>query len=91
MRRRPGRRIPILPILTIVTAFAILTACGEPERPSAAQEPDPPRYRESPILQERVERGELPPLEERLPAEPFVVEPFESTGTYDSDRGSGTP
>ena len=30
---------------------------------------------ESPMLAERVAAGELPPLEERLPAEPFVVGP----------------
>lgn len=32
-------------------------------------------YQESPMLQERVENGELPPLEERLPDTPFVVGP----------------
>ena len=29
--------------------------------------------REAPALAERVARGELPPLEQRLPAEPFVT------------------
>ncbi len=77
--------MPFLLITTVVAAFAILAACGEPERPAASQEPDPPRYHESPILQDRVERGELPPVEERLPAEPFVVVPYESAGTYDSE------
>ncbi len=38
--------------------------------------------KESPILAERVANGELPPLEERLPAEPLVVEPIESIGQY---------
>jgi peptide/nickel transport system substrate-binding protein len=35
-------------------------------------------YGEAPMLREMVEAGELPPVDERLPAEPFVVE----TGTY---------
>lgn len=32
-------------------------------------------YNESPMLTERVEQGELPPVEERLPKVPFVVGP----------------
>lgn len=38
--------------------------------------------KEAPMLAEMVARGELPPLEERLPAEPLVVEPYESIGKY---------
>ncbi len=37
---------------------------------------------EAPMLAERVAAGELPPVEERLPAEPLVVEPYESVGQY---------
>lgn len=37
---------------------------------------------EAPMLAEMVAAGELPPLEERLPAEPLVVEPIESIGQY---------
>ena len=37
---------------------------------------------EAPMLAEMVAAGELPPLEERLPAEPLVVEPFEAIGQY---------
>lgn len=39
-------------------------------------------YQEAPMLAERVEKGELPPVEERLPKEPVVVEPVESIGKY---------
>lgn len=39
-------------------------------------------FNESPMLQERVEAGELPPVEERLPANPLVVEPVERVGKY---------
>jgi peptide/nickel transport system substrate-binding protein len=38
--------------------------------------------REAPMLAARVASGELPPLEERLPVEPLVVEPFAELGTY---------
>ena len=37
---------------------------------------------EAPMLTEMVNAGELPPLEERLPSEPAVVEPLESLGRY---------
>ena len=37
---------------------------------------------EAPQLTELVERGELPPVEERLPREPVVVEPVEEVGQY---------
>ena len=39
-------------------------------------------YSESPLLQEQVSAGDLPPVEERLPANPLVVEPLEEVGTY---------
>jgi peptide/nickel transport system substrate-binding protein len=52
-----------------------------PEPPAPAR----PRYRESPVLRDRVERGELPPVEQRLPDEPLVVPPIEGIGRYDSD------
>ena len=37
---------------------------------------------ESPMLTERVEAGDLPALEERLPAQPMVVEPWDGPGTF---------
>ncbi len=50
----------------------------------SGEEMSPGKYRESPILRERVERGDLPPIEERLPDEPFVVTPVERPGRYQS-------
>lgn len=38
--------------------------------------------KEAPMLAEMVERGELPPVEERLPDEPMVVEPVDRVGVY---------
>ena len=38
--------------------------------------------KESPMLAEQVAAGTLPPLEERMPATPLVVEPFEAPGKY---------
>jgi peptide/nickel transport system substrate-binding protein len=39
-------------------------------------------FAESPMLAEMVEAGTLPPLSERLPVNPAVVEPFNEVGTY---------
>jgi peptide/nickel transport system substrate-binding protein len=39
-------------------------------------------YAEAPMLAALVEAGELPPLEERLPSEPLVIEPYERIGDY---------
>jgi ABC-type transport system substrate-binding protein len=38
--------------------------------------------REAPQLAEMVKNGELPPVEERLPEQPMVVEPVERIGVY---------
>lgn len=39
-------------------------------------------YAEAPMLAERVAAGDLPPVHERLPENPLVVEPVESIGQY---------
>lgn len=39
-------------------------------------------YHESPMLTALVEAGELPPVEERLPTNPRLVEPFKEVGEY---------
>ena len=38
--------------------------------------------KEAPALAAKVAAGELPPLEERLPVNPLVVEPYEAPGKY---------
>ncbi len=39
-------------------------------------------YNEAPMLAARVAAGELPPVDQRLPENPFVVEPFHEIGEY---------
>ncbi len=39
-------------------------------------------YNEAPQFAEMVANGELPPVEERLPSEPMVIEPLDSIGEY---------
>ncbi|WP_115850475.1 ABC transporter substrate-binding protein [Thermasporomyces composti] len=50
-------------------------------RDDAQRTPDR-KGKEAPSLARLVEAGELPPVEERLPKEPLVVEPVERIGTY---------
>ena len=40
------------------------------------------KYNEAPMLKELVEKGELPPVEERLPKNPMIIEPEKEIGTY---------
>jgi peptide/nickel transport system substrate-binding protein len=39
-------------------------------------------YQENPLFAERVAKGELPPVAERLPEEPLIYLPYESCGRY---------
>src|SRR5690606_2626229 len=56
-------------VLALSTAaFSLATAQGN--------------YQEAPDLASLVESGELPPVEERLPEQPRVVEPVDRVGSY---------
>lgn len=39
-------------------------------------------FKESPMLSKKVASGELPPVEERLPEDPPVIEPYDKVGEY---------
>ncbi len=47
-------------------------------------------YNEAPMLRELVEAGKLPPVEERLPKEPLVLEPLNEIGQYGGTLRSAT-
>jgi peptide/nickel transport system substrate-binding protein len=42
----------------------------------------PARFQEAPMLAERVRAGTLPPVEQRLPQEPLVLQPLQEIGRY---------
>jgi peptide/nickel transport system substrate-binding protein len=63
-------------------AEAEATEPAAEEEAVEASEPAAGNGLEAPMLAELVAAGELPPLEERLPLEPLVVEPIESIGEY---------
>ncbi|HMB21194.1 MAG TPA: ABC transporter substrate-binding protein, partial [Anaerolineales bacterium] len=57
------------------------TEAPEPTK-EATEAPAKAKYSEAPILKELVEKGELPPVEERLPENPLVIPTVESVGKY---------
>ncbi len=68
-----------------VGLFAAVTASGcsffETD-PSGEEGASGPKGKEAPSLKERVDAGDLPPVGERLPENPLVVEPLDSMGVY---------
>lgn len=52
------------------------------EAPALASELGITEFRQSPMLDARVASGELPPVRERLPLDPPVVEPYAEVGAY---------
>ncbi|MFW6007058.1 MAG: ABC transporter substrate-binding protein [Halanaerobiales bacterium] len=52
------------------------------EAPKTASETGVTEFDQSPMLDERVAEGELPPVEERLPDDPPVIEPLNEVGKY---------
>lgn len=64
----------INPLAAAAARLGSPRAQGDPPLPSA--------FHEAPMLAERVARGELPPVEQRLPADVLVVEPVEGIGQY---------
>ena len=61
-----------------------LELVGELEGPTLVFDPAqfPTEFNEAPMLAELVEAGELPPVAERLPEDPLVIQPLESIGNY---------
>ncbi|MFW6271121.1 MAG: ABC transporter substrate-binding protein, partial [Bacillota bacterium] len=52
------------------------------ENLQTASELDIEEFDQSPVLDDKVEKGELPPVEERLPDDPPVIEPYDEVGEY---------
>ncbi len=51
-------------------------------QPTAAPVAAVTRFQEAPMLAELVKDGKLPPVEERLPESPLIIEPTKEIGTY---------
>lgn len=70
------------------------TTVPEPEEEEEDEEPVAPaepgsKYNESPMMTELVEAGDLPPVDERLPVNPMVVQPIGEIGEYGGDLQYG--
>ena len=57
-------------------------AYGTPEEYYKATGNKITQFKESPVLAEKVKKGELPPIEERLPKEPLVIVPEDEVGKF---------
>jgi peptide/nickel transport system substrate-binding protein len=71
---RSGRRPAAV---ALVLCLALAGGAAVPG-PASAQG----KYKEAPMLAEQVKAGKLPPVEQRLPADPLVVPVVERTGQY---------
>jgi len=64
------------------------TATPKPVAPTATPKPvEPtkpaaPKFSEAPMLADLVKAGKIPPLDQRIPTDPLVVEPVEELGQY---------
>ncbi|MCC9078709.1 ABC transporter substrate-binding protein [Litorilinea aerophila] len=101
--KRVSRRQFLVTSSAAVAGLA-LSACGTagpaPEvappaaeaPPAAAAEPAVAgqRFKEAPMLAELVKAGQLPPVDERLPSQPMVVEVVDQIGTYGGTWRGGT-
>ena len=89
-------RREFLYLSTLVTAGAVVTACA-PKTPvaTAPTEVPPPdtqgdtgapdtgsKYKEAPMLAALVTAGTIPPVDQRLPLNPYVVDVAEMVGNY---------
>ena len=83
-RKSARTRRPAGIAVVLGTALLAAGACGDGRQ----QANESGRYQEAPMLRERVEAGELPPVEERLPDEPLVVE-MPEVGEYGGSIGGG--
>jgi peptide/nickel transport system substrate-binding protein len=54
------------------------------------REPGAAGYQESPLSTQRVKAGSLPPVEERLPSDPKILEVYEEIGQYGGTMHIGT-
>lgn len=96
MTRRISRR-EFLVVSGTTVATGLIAACGagDAEAPAAAPAPVAEeaampmgKYREAPELAEMVRSGLLPPVDERLPADPWVMPVFDEIGQYGGELSS---
>ncbi len=77
------RRLFVLVIAALLVMSGLVFASGGQEQEGEViAQPEVAAAGEAPMLAEMVEAGEIPALDERIPEDPFVVEPWNEIGTY---------
>ena len=71
-----------LALLALPAMLAVAGGEGEQSTEASSDMMSDSQYKEAPMLAERVAAGELPPVDERLPDVPDVIEPTAEVGTY---------
>lgn len=74
----------------LVAVSASLAGCGFFDRNTADDKRSGTKGKEAPSLADLVKAGKLPPVEQRLPAQPVVVQPVERMGVYGGTWRSAT-
>ena len=78
------RKLVALAALCLLLVPALIFGSGDQE--STTEETtvstEGMEFNEAPLLAEMVKRGEIPPLAERLPEEPLILEPVDEIGQY---------
>lgn len=93
MRTQKISRREFMTLSALVTAGTLASACtttapapaappAAPAETAAVPAGPPSTYKEAPMLAELVSQGTLPPVDERLPVSPMVVEPTSEIGQY---------
>ena len=85
-------KIVLCSVAILLLIGTVAFAGGKKEEPVAAPMAATGEWtrHEAPMLYEMVQRKEIPALEDRLPANPLVVKPYEEVGTYGGTFRRGT-
>ena len=72
----------LMAICLVCSVNVFAGAAAETEETTTSEAGEGQGFHEAPMLRARVDAGELPPLDQRLPLEPMVMEPFKEIGMY---------
>ena len=67
---------------TLFLVFVMVMFFGTMATAEQFDGPMPTSFQQSPILNTKTESGKLEPVEDRLPKDPYVVDPYERIGIY---------
>jgi peptide/nickel transport system substrate-binding protein len=79
---KPTTAAPPAAATAAPTSAPAAAATKAPATTPAAAASAPTKYAEAPALADLVKQGKLPPVDQRLPASPLVVQPIEEIGQY---------